>query len=83
MVGYVIGRNKWGLGWYLFENEDGLVVNYIGFVGYVFVYLMVFFKDKVVIMLLINFFNGRVLVENVGYNFFEDFGLVIVDVFLF
>ena len=70
------------MGWYLFENEDGLAANHTGSAGYAFAHLMVFLKDKAAIMLLTNSPNGRALAENAGYNLLEDFGLAIADVFL-
>ncbi|MBX2873036.1 MAG: beta-lactamase family protein [Saprospiraceae bacterium] len=81
-VDYVIGKNKRGLGWYLFEDEDGLAANHTGSAGYAFAHLMVFPKDKAAIMLLTNSPNGRALAENAGYKLLEDFGLEIADVFL-
>lgn len=81
-VDYVIGRNKRGLGWYLFENADGLAANHTGSAGYAFAHLMVFPEDKAAIMMLTNSQNGRGLAENAGYNLLEDFDLEIADVFL-
>lgn len=81
-VDYVIGRNKRGLGWYLFENADGLAANHTGSAGYAFAHLIVFPKDKAALMMLTNSPNGRALAENAGYNLLDDFGLEIADVFL-
>ena len=81
-VEYVIGRNKRGLGWYLFENPDGLAANHTGSAGFAFAHLMIFPRDRAAIMVLTNSQNGRELAENAGYNFLAEFGLAIADVFL-
>ncbi|MEO1654988.1 MAG: serine hydrolase [Bacteroidota bacterium] len=79
---YVIGKNKRGLGWYLFENKGKLAINHTGSAGYAFAHLMIFPKDKAALMIFTNSRNGRDLAENAGYNMLKDFQLEIADVFL-
>lgn len=78
---YTIDKNKRGLGWYLFKNEEGLAANHSGSAGFAFAHLMVFPKDKAALVVLSNSPRGRSAAENVGYNLLEDFGLEIADVF--
>ena len=78
---YTIDKNKRGLGWYLFKNEEGLAANHSGSAGFAFAHLMVFPKDKAALVVLTNSPRGRSAAENAGYHLLEDFGLEIADVF--
>ena len=78
---YTIDKNKRGLGWYLFKNEEGLAANHSGSAGFAFAHLMLFPKDKAALVVLTNSPRGRSAAENAGYHLLEDFGLAIPDVF--
>ena len=80
-AGYVIGRNKRGLGWYLFNNETALAANHTGSAGYAFAHIMLLPKDKAALLIFTNSSNGWDLCEQAGYKLLEHYNLKVQDVF--
>lgn len=81
-AGYVVGRNKRGLGWNLFTNESGLAANHTGSAGYAYAHIMVLPKDKAALVIFANSSNGWDLCNQAGYNLLEHYNIKIQDVFL-
>lgn len=81
-AGYVIGRNKRGLGWYLFTNESELAANHTGSAGYAFAHIMILPKDKAAFLIFTNSSNGWDLCHQAGYKLLEHYNLKVQDVFL-
>lgn len=81
-AGYVIGRNKRGLGWYLFTNESELAANHTGSAGYAFAHIMILPKDKAAFLIFTNSSNGWDLCHQAGYKLLEHYDLKVQDVFL-
>ena len=81
-AGYVVGRNKRGLGWYLFTNQSGLAANHTGSAGYAFAHMMILPKDKAALLIFTNSSNGWDLCHQAGYKLLEHYNLKVQDVFL-
>lgn len=81
-AGYVIGRNKRGLGWYMFTNDTTIAANHTGSAGYAYAHIMVLPQDKSALVIFTNSSNGWNLCNQAGYKLLEHFNLVVQDVFL-
>lgn len=81
-AGFVIGRNKRGLGWYLFTNDTTIAANHTGSAGYAYAHIMVLPQDKAALVIFTNSSNGWNLCNQAGYKLLEHFNLVVQDVFL-
>lgn len=81
-AGYVIGRNKRGLGWYLFTNETTNAANHTGSAGYAYAHIMVLPQDKAALVIFTNSSNGWNLCNQAGYKLLEHYNLEVQDVFL-
>jgi len=80
--GYVVGRNKRGLGWYLFTNDTTIAANHTGSAGYAYAHIMVLPQDKAALVIFTNSSNGWNLCNQAGYKLLEHYNLVVQDVFL-